>query len=522
MGRKIHKLLREMREAYDSKLLNEGVKIFKSKPVEKKGQRGYWLYIASDSTDGNQFKKENTEMASALNLTKNKKKNWNKDFFAPTWCKPVEGGDHYGWGYFITSNHPEFYGERMFNNLKTLVRDYNIDKNLSDDAQQGQLTYDQVGEIQELVSAIEATKEKEMNEETKRKLEQYLDELELAVEQDEVYEFLSKRYEEADAFRKKQTEIGATTHPYTISNAMIILAAEPDALIAAQEDFWAGRNYQIKPEAKKGIHIYVPDFSETRKTARNVYTKGLWNAYKRENGIPANVKFFDYIKKNPKKHNVDLAYYAIAKKIVPTTTNLFYFGSVYTDTMVEPIPGKEAEPIQDILGGANISVDAEEDPFYIKQQELGSEKHKQLMRKLFDALDRVADAKKINTVGITKKDDINNFNKLLNKVSFDLVEKRLRKAIGGESANTEAVDEMLYGYAEVVSNLVKKHYGLPSEESKYNIARQGIDREEIQKAYSEVIRISHKVIGEIDKQLQAEPEALNEVRKIIRNILRKI
>jgi len=524
MKRKIHKLLNEMRESKEKSLLSEGAKIFKSKPTaNKSGVKGYWLYIASDSTDGNTFKKENTDMSSTLNLTKTTQKDWKKSFVAPVWTKPVEGSEHYGWGYFITTNHPEFYGEKMYSNLKELLRDYNLKKNLSNDAEQGELTLDQVGEIQDLVSAIEGSLAKEMNEETKQKLEAYLDELELAVEQDEVYEFLSKKYEEANKFKNNQEKI-SNKHIYTITNAMIILAAQPDALIAAQKDFWEGRNYQIKPGFEGGIHIVIPDATETRKTAQAVYSKGRWDNYKREYGVPAGKKFFDYIKENPKKHNVDLAYYAISNGLVPTQTNLFGFGSVYTDTMVEPIPGKIAEPIEDILGRANISTG--EDELHIKQKELGSGEHRQLLIKLFDALEAVSEKEKINTAGFRfKKDDINDFNRVLNALAYNKFEKKMGKQIGGEAPNKEILEEMLNGYAEVISNLVKKHYGLPSEESKYNIARQGIDRDEIQKAYSEVIRIAHKIINEIDAQLEVgiqEPEAINEIRKIVRSVLRNI
>jgi hypothetical protein len=100
----------------------------------------------------------------------------------------------------------------------------------------------------------------------------------------------------------------------------------------------------------------------------------------------------------------------------------------------------------------------------------------------------------------------------------------MSKIIGADNMDASTLDEMINGYSEVISNLVKKHYGLPSEESKYNAARQGIDREEIEKAYRGVVRVAHNIIEAMNDSLNTvkpttDTKTLNEIRKLVRKIL---
>jgi hypothetical protein len=528
MERKIHKLLREMVKK-KGLTLNEGIKIFKSKPtLDRKHGSGYWLFMAPDSMEGSTYKDEALSMSSALNLAKSQTSQFVKDnpgIGRPVHYKDSETGQ-FGWGYFISGileKDPSKIEKRL-DWLKSLVRKYNNKKKFEEDIKTGELTLKQVGQIQNLASAIEDAKE--MNPETKAKLELYLDELTSAVENDDVFEFLTKKYSEAKEFISNNVKAGTTNYPYSVTNSFIILAAEPGAVLAAQQDFWTGRNYQIKPGAA-GVSIRRPKAGSTSQTARQLMSKpGALDAYKQQQGIDPSMSFSQIMKSNPKKHSVDMAHSAIYQKAVKTSFSrdeTSFFGTVYTDTMVEPIPGEEVMSIQDIIGSKEDGGgEVLKDPFHIPQKELDSDAHKQKLNILFKTLIDLADEEQINTAGITFKDgDVNEFNKLINAISYDKVLKRLPRSMGIKSSEiSPEIDEMLLGYAEALSNIVKKHYGLPSDESVYNVARQGIDREEIEKMYSEIIRIAHSMVSKIDSKVNSEEKALNEVRKLVRQVLR--
>lgn len=540
MKKKIN-ILREMIEAKKPKVLSEGIKIFKSKPFdsyriysEKKRQYetkgpGYWLYISSDSPEGNTFKDEALHMSSILKLSKNKKFDFIKE--NPGVARLTQFKDEntkqFGWGYYVEDYYSEKlpeYDSKRLDWLKGLVRKYNTTKGLEDDIKTGKLTIDQVEQIQELVSEIQDASE--MNPETKAKLEQYLDELTVAVENDEVFEFLTKKYSEAKDFIRNNIRAGSTSEawPYTVTNAIIIRAADPDAVLAGQEMFWRGRGYRLKQGAR-GISIWLPRTTRTQITAKNLERNPeAFAAYKQKHGINPSASPKDVMKLNRDLHATGMAHQAIKSGAVRTQfgRNEMTFGLVYTDTMVEPVPGEEVMSIQDMIGEKDGN-EPIQDPFHISQKELDSEEHKEKLNVLFKAAIDAADADQINTQGIEFKDgDINEFNKLINAIAFDKAEKELPSKMGVKPPFSPQVEEMIHGYSEVISNLVKRNYGLPSEESKYNVARQGIDREEMQKVYSEIVRISDKIIQKIDKLVSTEGAALNEVRKIVRSVLRNI
>ena len=283
MGRRINKILNEMIDRKSKVTLNENMKIFKSEPVISKASGpGYWLYISSNSPEGNTYKDETLEFGSKYQLPTS---NTNKDVrpFRAKWgFLPPEHTIQYdkhgsrsyvnketgqfGYGYFIPTNATATYVDAKLNDLKSLVRDYNMQKELESDVETGNLTSKQVGQIQNLTSAIESVIETEMNPETKAKLEQYLDELANSIEQDEVFDFLAKKYEEASKLVKGEND-GAVGHKYKITNSMIIMAVDPNAIIAGQKDFWEGRGYQIKPGKESGISIWRPGKNTTAQTS---------------------------------------------------------------------------------------------------------------------------------------------------------------------------------------------------------------------------------------------------------------
>ena len=529
MERRINKILKEMVER-KSKPLNESIKLFKSNPVvNKKEGSGYWIYISSDNPIGGEFKDEVLGMTKELGLTDNVKFFKDRGFVPPqhtnsgglkAGVNPETG--QWGYGYFITKNKENSpgYVEGKLDNLKELVRDYNNKKSLENDVATGELTLKQVGQIQNLTSAIENTLDKEMNPETKAKLEQYLDDLSNAIEQDEVFDFLTQKYNEASKFERSNKSAG---RDYSITNSMIILAADPGAIIAGQKDFWEGRGYKIKESRSYGISIWSPKAGTTQQTAKGILSKpGAWDEFKKEKGVDAGTKFSDYIKTNRKANTVDVALSAIDQKAVRTRFNRdqFYWGRVYTDTMVEPAPGEKTIPMEDLIG-KDVG-----DVFHIPQKELDSASHKEMLNTLFNALSEVASDAQINISGINFGDkNINEFNKLLNALAFDIASNNLPKMMGLKvSEVTPEVEEMIQGYSEAISSLVKKNFGLPSEASVFNAARHGVDKEEIGKVYSEIIRISDKIIKALNSKInantpEATPEQLAEVRDIIKKAL---
>jgi len=512
-------------------ILNENIKIFKSSPViHKKDGTGYWLYMSSENPAGDSFKSEVLDMSKNLGLSDNVKFFKEKGFVPPqhtntgglkAGISPESG--QWGYGYFITKakeNSPG-YVEGKLENLKELVRDYNNKKSLEDDVATGKLTLKQVGQIQNLTSAIENSMDKEMNPETKAKLEQYLDELSDSIEQDEVFDFLTKKYEEASKFKRANDSIG---HKYSITNSMIILAADPDAVIAGQRNFWEGRGYQIKKNKDHGISIWTPKGGKNIQTAKGILSKpGAWDEFKKEKGIGANVSFKDYMKSNRKSNPVDVAHSAIEKKAVRTQfgRDEMYWGRVYTNTMVEPVSGANIVPMEDLIG-TDVG-----DVFHIPQKELDSDSHKQMLNTLFNALGEVATDVQANTSGIKfNNKDVNEFNKLLNIISFEVASKNLPSKMGLKTSEiTPEIEEMIQGYSEAISSLVKRNYGLPSESSVFNAARHGVDKEEIEKVYSEIIRIADKIIKSLDSKISSSqskstPEQIAEARRIVRNVLR--
>lgn len=522
MNRKIDRVLTEMVNKKKS-LLNESIKIFKTDEVsDRKRGKGYWIYASSDSSDPDVYSYENKNFFHEMKLDVDRYSEWKSErgtMQRPEHVKTNVGQGQWGWGYFVMKNRSPEEIKKYISNLREITREYNMKKNLEQDKASGELTVKQIKQIQNLTGEIKDSIIREMNEETKAKLEAYLDELALAVENDEVFDFLTEKYQEASDFVSKNKAAG---HNYTISNSMIILAADPNASIAGQFAFWAGRNYAIKPQYEHGITIYIPNATNTKKTAEKLkYNKKELDNYKKTKGIDPSKGFNDIRKENPLKHDTDMAYHAIDSKATRTGFGSFNFGVVYTDNMVEPMPGKEVPSIEDLMGTA-YDIDGE---LHISQKELGSGEHIDKLKTVFNAVISVAQENNVNIPKISlKRDSINDFNRVLGAISYNRFKNKNAKAIGGENMDEDTLDEMLNGYSEVISNLVKRNYGLPSEASKYNAARQGIDREEIQRMYKSVVDIAHGIIEDVNKKM-SEPEpdskSINEVRRLVRSILRK-
>jgi hypothetical protein len=428
----------------------------------------------------------------------------------PTYFKDFKTGK-FGWGYYIPTDMSQEKALEYFENLKSLVRDYNVQKKLQDDAETHSLSFNQIRLLNDMVEAIESAEVATTNTVFKNNLDKYLTELEDAVEADEVFEFLIKTYEQAKQFQKRNTAWN-----YSILNSLIITKSDPLATLSGPEAYWAGRNYRVKEEFKSQpiiITMPIKEGGENRK--KDLYDKAMWfknhsddfAQFKEENGISQITTFDEYVKQN--------GFYQLAKY---ASLKIDYFkqkkfrrfedAPTFTDTMVEPIPGKEVEPI-----GGDLQ---------IPETGITNLEQKQKLSVLFDAMFKIAEKENVSTIGIGRaKDNINDFGRLLNAIALGRITKKLEFKLKDKLKQNETL-EMFKAYAEIISHIVKKHYGLPSESSKYNIARFGGDRETIRKESDVLINMADALINEIDSYLGSNnTPALNEMRKIIKTMILK-
>jgi hypothetical protein len=493
--RRIHEILSEKLKRAQG--LGESVKLRRSEA----NRYGYFVFITSDNPNPNEASKEAAKMANVLNLTKGKAGQWVKPYNAPKYFKDRQTG-RFGWGYLITPNMDQEKINTLISHLKELVADYNKSENLEADLETQGMSENEIQRIQNIVQAVEAVEENTQNEAVKANLDRYLTELEDAVENDEVYDFLIKTYENVKNFQNQNT-----AWKYSFLNSLTITYGDPEAILAGPKQYWEERNYKIKDEfIGKGIMI-----TKMGKKS-DVWDKAKWfknnpdkfEEFKRENGIPANVRYEDYVKKNAYK----LAVYATKKGLVRQKAfSNFALVPTYTDTMVEPMPGKEVEPI---VG----------DSTYVKEKGDLSPEDKQKVEAISAAVSIVGAKNKI-PLGIEKTEDINLLNKMLNGISLQFVKEKLKYRLKGSAENRAAEEEILQAYGEVVAHIIKRHYGLPSDSSKYNIASLGGDKETIQKESNTIINLADKLITQIDAEIGAKQQALNEVRKMVREMLRK-
>lgn len=488
--RRIHELLAKKKKKVQG--FQEAVKLKSSEP----NKYGYFVIITSDNPDPNEASKEAAQMASILNLTKSKAAAWNKPFNPPKYWKDNKSG-RFGWGYLITPTMDDTQRNTLINNLKELVADFNKAQELEADLETQGLTESQIETIQQIVQQVETAEESTLNERVKANLDKYLDDLAEAVESDEVYDFLIKTYQNVNNFQNRNT-----AWKYSFLNSLTITYGDPDAILAGPKQYWEERNYRIKEEfVGKGIMITKMG----RKS--DVAAKAAWfksnpdefEKYKREKGIPVGTRIDDYIKTNA----YQLAVYATEKGLGPKQRyGSFTTAATYTDTMVEPIPGKEVEPIQN-------------DSTYIPEKGQLSAQDVQKVEAISNAVMTVA-AKNGIRLNADTTTNINVLNKMLSTMAAQFVKGKLKYRMKGSIEVQRKEEEIIMAYGEVVSHIIKSHYGLPSESAKYNIANLGGDKEALHKESNTILNLANKLISDIDLELNANAQNnLSEIRHMI-------
>lgn len=505
MKKDIHKFLEE--ELKTCEMLSESAKIRRGRPT----RHGYPIFITSDEPVKEDSDKETANIGWKLNMSSKTKRNWKHNFNAPIRIVDPKSGK-WGWGYLIHSGLNDDQVNQLLSNLKVLVAEWNKFKKVEEDLETAGLNVNQIKTLEQVVDAtpgVETSKDLTTNSQSKANLEKYLSELNTAIESDEVFEYLIKTLEQVQKFHKNNEAWN-----YSFLNSLIITKADPTAVLAGPTRYWNERNYRIKDEFKgKGI-VIKKGTSRSAKDDIKMKVQFFKNnpqkfeEYKREMGIPANVTFSDYARKNAYK----LAMYATKKKLVKSQFG-FAPAFTYTDTMVEPIPGKEVDPI------------TSDDDLYVREKDIDSKEMKEKMDSLFNSLFHVAQQYKINTAEIDRsKSNINELNKLLNAITLEAVSKRFNfKLKGMDSKQKEQYKEVFKAYAEMVSFAVKRNYGLPSEASKYNVANLLSDRdpEERKQDFEAIMDVANKIVLSIDEVMSGTPK-VNEFREFVRDVLKEI
>ena len=476
-------------------ILNENVKVRKTKTING----GYYIIVTSDLS-GSLGIKEAAMMGKVLKLTKDAV--WPHTFEKPKYFKDSSTG-MFGWGYFIGPNTPEEKSQESLNNLKTLVNNFNTEKKLAPDTEVEGVTLNQLEQIGQITQAVEQAAEATGNIEIKNNLDKYLDDLQNAVENDDVFDFLIENFEKAKTFQKRNSG-----WKYSILNSLIITIAQPLAQYAGPKPYWEGRNYQIKPEfIKNGVLILKPKksagFKGSDLSNKAKYVKDnpeALAAFKSEMGIDDTENYI-----NDPKNKYQLAKFATEKKYMPGQYTKFEWVPVYTDEMVEPIPGLELQE----LGLVNFD-------------DVATANSGENITPLFDAALSIAqkDSITIPTSLTGDKNNINNFGKILHAIAI----KNIAGKFGKDKNKDADAAEFLKVKAESVAHIVKKHFNLPSESSRYNIASWGGDKEKIKAVGNTIIRVADGIIDKIDAFLKANPqninESYNELKLAIRSIIK--
>ncbi len=466
----------------NTKTLSENITIRRTKG----GESGYYILITSDVSDSYDRTKEAAKIGAKLNLTSKTRNKWDHSFAPPKyWTNKSKS--IFGWGYFVPSGTEQEYIDDMIANLKTLVDEYNVKEKLDVDLKTSQLTPKQIKAVEDIVDAVESAEKQNKDNKVKRNLEKYLDDLEEAIENDEVYEFLIDTYEKTKNFQKKNMSF----YKYSFLNSLIIRYSDPQATFAAPKSVWKSKGYDVKDEYKSGIVIIK--LGGNRDTTWDnakwfIQHEKEWKEYKDYANVNQNLSVEDYLRQGGYKAAYQLASYGLKNSLYNNFGGGFTHAKTYTDTMIQPIPGKEQVPLFS-------------DELYAKEKDVTKDELKEKIKNLYNALISIANKERISVLGVpSESDNINNLNELLWKVAKDRVETKYAWLL--KKDNTQENRDLIKSYAEAISHIVRKHYGLPSESSKYNIANFGADRESLKRESNKLLNIANYLIDGIDKEIE--------------------
>ena len=482
-------------------LLQENVKIYKTTP--KDGE--YMVLISSNLGYAQERDKETAGMGWQLSLTKgNEAKFRNRyDFNPPVYWKGENG--RFGWGYKITAGMGETEVAVLVNRLKELVHDYNDKKKIEFDLSTQQLTPEQIELINKIVDTVQVAGDENAGTDSGRNLDKYLEDLQNAIEDDKVFDFLVDTFEKVKSFQRKNLSF----YKYSFLNSLIIRYADPQAIYAAPRTTWEAKGYGIKPEIKHGIIIQKMGTKKDTTWDNANWFKGHmieWDEYKKYASLPMDISVESYLKDGGRQAAYSLASFGLERRFF-SNTGSFTTSYTYTDTMIEPIPGKEQVPLDN-------------DEFMAKEEPIESLELRGKIDAIFNAVSKIADREKISILGVKRADgDINQLNILLNKILYSRITQKYDFMLKDKTKARET-EEILKAYAEAVSHMVRKYFGLPAEASKFNIAGFGVDRENLKKRSNALLNMANHFIDEIEDELRVEG-LVAETRKMVRKIIKE-
>jgi hypothetical protein len=386
-------------------------------------------------------------------------------------------------------------------------------KKLDYDLQTHNLTPEQITLIHQIIDSVESSSQESSNPETSSNLKSFLDSLMNAVEEDSVFEFLIETFEKVKNFQRKNLAF----YPYSFLNSLIIRYADPNAIYAAPRSIWKEKGYSIKPEYGNGIAIQkMGQKKDTTWDNANWFKdhNEEWMQYKNYAGLNNTLSVDKYLQDGGKSAAYSLASYGLKNNLIHSAFGSFIVSYTFTDNMILPIPGVEQIPL-----------DSEE--FQVKEDPIESMEMKNKVNALFDAVSVVAEKSQVSMLGIKKSNgDINYLNALLNKLFTNIMYSKYDYMLR-DKANIHQNEDIIKGYAEAASHIVKKHYGLPTDSSKYNIASLGVDKSKLEQRASAILNTAETVIKNIDAELRTsghvnetkDVDYINEVRKAIKKML---
>ncbi len=272
--------------------------------------------------------------------------------------------------------------------------------------------------------------------------------------------------------------------------------------MAGPKDYWEGVGYKIKDEfTKNGIVITKPKSSLQTKGKSDIPQKVKW-AKENPDVIRDFLQDQGYSMNEPiEGKEYQLAKYITSKGLYGRRTGGFETAMVYTNNMVEAIPGRE---IIEPEGDADYNV-LEKD-------------YEQNLTPLFNAILTVCEKTGTFIPEPLKqnKEDLKNFNRVVSA----LAKKMLAESYGGEAKVKPEDREQLEVRTESVAQIIKNHYGIQSEASKYNIAALGADRESLERSKSKILNTADKLINQIDSELKNNIQE-SKIRKIVSKLIRE-
>lgn len=479
-----------------NKNLKEDIAIFRTPP----SRNGYYLLLSSDLS-GEQGTKETARIGALLKVTKSTV--YDKSIPKPSRFVDNQTGQ-FGWGYFLPMDSTQEKTDEILKNLRDLKKEYYKAMKMEPEEDTGNLSLNDIKElrsvvdnVQTLENQIEDAIDNTDNSIVKNRLEKYFSDLQAAIEEDSLFTFLIDNYEKAKKFQDNSKRLG---WDYSILNSMLITVGDPDVIMAGPKNYWSDEGQKVKKEFENnGIFILKPsskrsDYQDKLNWARQ--NPNVIRDFKRDQGYSQD-------------DSVENREYQLVKYI--TKNNLYVAGRkfgfdrvmVYTNNMVEPMEGNEA---------IDWSNTGEDDYNRLEKQ------YDQNLTPLFTAILSVCTDNNI-FISDNLRQDLNNlanFNKVVSAIS----RKFLVEKMGGENKIKNTDIELLTIRTEAVAQIIKNHYNIKSEASKYNLAVLNADRESLEKNRTIILNTSDRIINMIDSKLNKNIQE-SKIRKVISKLIRE-